>query len=40
LPTSSDLAIQVRGLAKRYRLGESDALHGSLREAIVGTAAS
>jgi lipopolysaccharide transport system ATP-binding protein len=39
LPTSSDLAIQVRGLAKRYRLGEGDALHGSLREAIVGTAA-
>jgi lipopolysaccharide transport system ATP-binding protein len=40
LPTSSDLAIQARGLAKRYRLGETDALHGSLREAIVGTVAS
>jgi lipopolysaccharide transport system ATP-binding protein len=37
---SSDLAVRARGLAKRYRLGETDALHGSLREAIVGTVAS
>lgn len=34
MPTSSDLAIEVRGLAKRYRLGEREALHGSLREAL------
>jgi lipopolysaccharide transport system ATP-binding protein len=40
LPTSSNLAIEARGLAKRYRLGEGDPLHGSLREAIVGTVAS
>jgi len=33
-------SIEVRELAKRYRLGEGDALHGSLREAIVGAAAS
>jgi lipopolysaccharide transport system ATP-binding protein len=39
LPTSSDVAIEVRGLAKRYRLGETPALHGSLREAIAGGAA-
>jgi homopolymeric O-antigen transport system ATP-binding protein len=31
--------IQVRDLAKRYRLGESDVLHGSLREAVAATAA-
>jgi lipopolysaccharide transport system ATP-binding protein len=35
LPTSSDHAIEVRDLVKRYRLGELDALHGSLREAIA-----
>jgi lipopolysaccharide transport system ATP-binding protein len=42
LPTlsSSNLAIEAHGLAKRYRLGETDALHGSLREAIVGTIGS
>jgi lipopolysaccharide transport system ATP-binding protein len=42
LPTSSrsDLALEVADLAKRYRLGEMDALHGSLREAIVGKAAA
>jgi lipopolysaccharide transport system ATP-binding protein len=30
----SDAAIQVRDLAKRYRLGEQDVLHGSLRDAV------
>jgi len=40
LPTSSDNAIEVRELVKRYRLGELDALHGSLREAIVRRAHS
>ena len=40
MPTSSENAIEVRGLAKRYRLGEMDALHGSLREAIVRGARS
>jgi lipopolysaccharide transport system ATP-binding protein len=35
LPTSSDQAIEVRNLAKRYRLGEQDMLHGSLREALA-----
>jgi lipopolysaccharide transport system ATP-binding protein len=42
LPTLSNpnLAIEAHGLAKRYRLGETDALHGSLREAIVGTIGS
>jgi lipopolysaccharide transport system ATP-binding protein len=39
LQTSSDVAISVRGLAKSYRLGQSQALHGSLREAIAGAAA-
>jgi lipopolysaccharide transport system ATP-binding protein len=39
LQTSSDVAIEVRDLAKRYRLGEQAMLHGSLREAIAGTAA-
>jgi lipopolysaccharide transport system ATP-binding protein len=34
LPTSSDPAIAVRGLAKRYRLGEADVLHGSVRDAF------
>jgi lipopolysaccharide transport system ATP-binding protein len=36
LPTSSERAIEVRGLAKRYRLGEHAALHGTLRDAIAG----
>jgi homopolymeric O-antigen transport system ATP-binding protein len=35
-PTSSDYAIEVRGLAKRYRLGEQAVLHGTLRDAISG----
>jgi lipopolysaccharide transport system ATP-binding protein len=39
LPTSSDSAIEVRDLAKRYELGEQQALHGSLREALVRGAA-
>jgi len=34
LPTSSEHAIEARGLAKRFRLGEREALHGSLREAL------
>ncbi|MDQ3822055.1 MAG: ABC transporter ATP-binding protein [Actinomycetota bacterium] len=36
----SETAIEVRGLAKRYRLGEGEALHGSLRDAIAGAATS
>ncbi len=40
MQTSSDAAIEVRGLAKRYLLGQSDALHGTLREAVTGAAAS
>jgi lipopolysaccharide transport system ATP-binding protein len=40
LPTSSDAAIEVRGLAKRYRLGQNAFVHGSLREAIAGATAS
>jgi lipopolysaccharide transport system ATP-binding protein len=35
----SEPAIEVRGLAKRYRLGEQDVLHGSLREAFTSAAA-
>jgi lipopolysaccharide transport system ATP-binding protein len=35
LPTSSEHAVEVRNLSKRYRLGEQDVLHGSLRDAIV-----
>jgi lipopolysaccharide transport system ATP-binding protein len=34
-----DVAIEVRELGKSYRLGERDLLHGTLREAIAGTAA-
>jgi lipopolysaccharide transport system ATP-binding protein len=34
LPTSSEPAIEVRGLAKRYSLGERAVLHGTLRDAI------
>ena len=37
MPTSSEHAVEIRDLVKRYRLGEMDALHGSLREAITGT---
>ena len=32
--SDAQAAIQVRDLAKRYRLGESEALHGSLRDAV------
>jgi lipopolysaccharide transport system ATP-binding protein len=32
LPTSSEHAIEVRGLAKRYALGERAVLHGSVRD--------
>jgi len=35
LPTSSDNALEIRDLAKRYRLGEMDVLHGSIRDAIA-----
>jgi lipopolysaccharide transport system ATP-binding protein len=31
----SETAIEVRNLAKRYRLGEQDMLHGSLREVLA-----
>jgi lipopolysaccharide transport system ATP-binding protein len=40
LPTSSDNALEIRDLAKRYRLGEMDVLHGSLRDAIARTVRS
>jgi lipopolysaccharide transport system ATP-binding protein len=33
--SSFETAIEVRNLAKRYRLGERDVLHGSLREALA-----
>jgi lipopolysaccharide transport system ATP-binding protein len=36
----SETAIEVRGLAKQYRLGESAVFHGSLREAIAGAGAA
>jgi lipopolysaccharide transport system ATP-binding protein len=36
---TADVAIEVRDLAKQYRLGERDVLHGTLREAIAGLAA-
>jgi lipopolysaccharide transport system ATP-binding protein len=39
LQTSSETAIEVRNLSKRYRLGETERLHGSLREAISEAAA-
>jgi ABC-2 type transport system ATP-binding protein/lipopolysaccharide transport system ATP-binding protein len=32
----SSLAIEVRGLGKRYRLGEEQAAYGSLRDSIAG----
>jgi lipopolysaccharide transport system ATP-binding protein len=35
LPTSSEPALEIRELAKRYRLGEMDVLHGSFREALT-----
>jgi lipopolysaccharide transport system ATP-binding protein len=35
----SDVAVEVRDLAKSYRLGERDVLHGTLREAISSAAA-
>jgi lipopolysaccharide transport system ATP-binding protein len=35
----AEVAIEVRDLAKCYRLGETDVLHGTLREAIAGAAA-
>jgi len=35
----SEHAIEVRDLAKRYRLGEQDVLHGSMRDAVAGLAA-
>ena len=38
MPTSSEYAVEVRDLAKRYRLGEMDVLHGSLRDAIMRAA--
>ena len=34
LPTSSEPAIEVRELAKRYSLGERAVLHGTLRDAV------
>jgi lipopolysaccharide transport system ATP-binding protein len=40
LQTSSEPALQIRGLAKRYRLGEMDVLHGSFREALTRLARS
>ena len=39
MQTSSERAIEVRGLAKRYRLGERAVLHGSLRETLADAAA-
>jgi lipopolysaccharide transport system ATP-binding protein len=38
LPTSSEPAIEVQNLAKRYSLGERAVLHGSLRDAVDRTA--
>jgi lipopolysaccharide transport system ATP-binding protein len=35
----SQPAISVRGISKRYQLGERDVMHGSLRDAIVRRAA-
>jgi lipopolysaccharide transport system ATP-binding protein len=40
LQTSSEHVLEVRDLRKRYRLGEQDVLHGSLRDAIVRGARS
>ncbi len=38
MPTSSEPAIEVQNLAKRYSLGERAVLHGSLRDAVDRTA--
>jgi lipopolysaccharide transport system ATP-binding protein len=38
LPTSSEPALEIRNLVKRYRLGERDLLHTSLREALARAA--
>ena len=38
MPTSSEPAIEVQDLAKRYSLGERAVLHGSLRDAVDRTA--
>jgi lipopolysaccharide transport system ATP-binding protein len=38
LPTSSEPALEIRDLVKRYRLGEQDVLHASLREALARAA--
>ena len=35
MPTSSEPALEIRDLVKRYKLGEMDVLHGSLREALA-----
>jgi lipopolysaccharide transport system ATP-binding protein len=40
LPTSSERALEVRSLAKHYRLGERASLHGSLRDAIGRSASN
>ena len=40
MPTSSEYALEVRDLAKTYRLGERDVLHGTLRDALVKGARS
>jgi lipopolysaccharide transport system ATP-binding protein len=37
---SSDLAIQVQGLGKRYRIGAARPQYGTLREAIAGSASA
>ena len=37
---SSDLAIQVRGLGKQYRIGAARPQYGTLREAIAGSASA
>jgi lipopolysaccharide transport system ATP-binding protein len=37
LPTSSEPAIEVQSLAKRYQLGERAVLHGTLRDAMGRT---
>ncbi len=36
MPTSSEHAIEIRGLAKRYLLGERTVLYGSFRDAFAG----
>ena len=39
MPTSSDHAVVVRALAKRYRIGERPAVYGSVRETLARGAA-